>query len=530
MKRLPALAGLLAATALSGTLVACSSSSTSDSSSASGDAIINAYACEPRRPLLPADSNDACGNRIMQQIYSGLVYIDGQGNPHNDLAQSIDLQGDRTYKVTLKPDLKFSDGTPVTSHSFVDAWNWAVTNDQVAADFFNVIKGYQEGAQSMEGLKIIDDQTFTIELAEPEADFILRLAYHSYFPLPQAAIDNREEFGKQPYGTGTYQITNWVHNESLSLKPNPNYVGDQKAKNGGIDFKIYAQLDAAYADLLADNLDVLDQLPSSAYATFKNELSGRAVNGPAGISQFIGVRTTTPHFGMDEEGRLRRQAISMAIDRNEVSNAIFAGLREPATDFTAPVTNGYQADLPGSEVLQYNPEKAKELWAQADAISPFTGQLTISYNSDADHKVWVDALANQLRNNLGIDAVGNPYPSFKDMIADVRNSSTIFYRTGWTGDYPSQGNFLSPMFASDGTGNDALYNNPDFDAALDKANQAKSVDEAAAGYRAAQEILFRDLPLIPTWYGAITGGYSTKVQNVEFAWNSLPLYYAITKS
>ncbi|MDO4909586.1 MAG: ABC transporter substrate-binding protein [Corynebacterium sp.] len=509
-------------------LAACSSSSSS-SSSASG--LFTVYGCEPERTLVPADTNQVCSNRIIQNIYAGLVYIDQQGQPQMDLAKSIELQGDRTYHVTLKDDLKFSDGQAITSHSFVDAWNYAVANNQMAADSFKVIQGYAEGAQSMSGLQVIDDKNFTITLNEPQTDFLLELAYHSFFPLPASAFSDMTAYVANPIGSGPYKIQSWNHEQEMTVVPNENYTGPQKPKNNGFTFKMYSKLDAAYTDLIAGNLDVLEQVPSSAYATLKQDLGDRAVTKSAGISQFIGVKEDQAHFGNDEEGRLRRQAISMAFDRDQISQQIFNGVRQAATEFTAPVVSGYDSNLDTDGVLKYNPEKAKQLWEQANAISPWSGQLKLNYNADADHQAWTTAIANQVGSTLGVDVVANSYPDFKSMISDVRSSGLNgFYRTGWTGDYPSMGNFLTPMFTTNGSGNNAKYSNAQFDALMNQAATAGDVNKANELYNQAQRILYTDMPLIPTWYGAVAGGYSTNVKNVDFAWNSYPIYTEIQKA
>ena len=185
----------------------------------------------------------------------------------------------------------------------------------------------------------------------------------------------------------------------------------------------------------------------------------------------------------------------------------------------------------GNDVLEYNPEKAKDLWAQADEISPFTGEFTLSYNADGGHQAWVDAVVNSIRNTLGIEAVGNPYPDFKSLRDDVTGRTIQgAFRTGWQADYPSQGNFLGPLYGTGAGSNDGDYSNADFDAKLAEAAAAETPEDASRIYNEAQEILFRDLPAVPLWYSNLTGGFSEHVDNVVFSWKDQPLYYNITKN
>ncbi|AWB83769.1 peptide ABC transporter substrate-binding protein [Corynebacterium liangguodongii] len=511
-------------------LVACGGESTDGSASGQGgDNYVLVNGSEPQNPLIPGDTNENGGGRIIDSIYSGLIYYDGEGKAHNDIAESIDLVGEKIYRVRLKEDAKWSDGTQVTAEDFVKAWNYTMENALMSASFYEPILGFEEGKSEMEGLKVEDAQTFTIELAEPMADFPEQLGYSAFFPLHPSAYDNIESYGEKPVSNGPYKLEAWNHNQDATIVPNEEYTGERKAQNDGVTFVFYAQQDAAYADLLAGNLDVLDVVPDSAFATFENELGERAVNQPAAVFQSFTIPDNLEHFS-GEEGKLRRAALSRAINREEITDTIFQGTRTPATDFTSPVIPGHSENLNGAEVLSYDPEEAKRLWTEADAISPFTGEFSISYNADGGHQPWVDAVANSIRNTLGIEAVGNAYPDFKSLRDDVTNRTLKgAFRTGWQGDFPLLGNFIVPLYRTGASSNDGDYSNPEVDRLLDEAAGAANLEEASPTYNQAQEILLADLPSIPLWYSNVTGGFSENVDNVTFSWKSQPLYYAITK-
>lgn len=521
----------LAAGCLAFSLASCSNSESSSEAGGSTQSAnyITARGSEPQNPLIPGNTNEVGGGNIVDLIYSGLVCYDADGNTHNDMAESIDLEGEKTYRVTLKDGITFSDGSPVTSESFVKAWNKVVEDSMLTADFFEPILGFKDGAASMEGLKVVDDKTFTIELNQPEADFPTRLGYSAFYPMHESAFDDLAAYGENPIGNGPYKLAEWNHNKDAIIVPNEEYKGDRVPKNDGVQFVFYAKGDAAYSDLLAGNLDVTDLIPDSAFSTFEQELGDRAVNQPAAIFQSFTIPERLPHFD-GEEGQLRREALSYAINRDEITSTIFGGTRTPATDFTSPVIPGQTDQLKGADVLKYNPEKAKELWAKADAISPFEGSVKISYNADGGHQAWVDAVANSIRNTLGVEAVGDPYPDFKSLRDEITNRTIdSAFRTGWQADYPSLGNFLTPLYSTGGGSNDGDYSNPEFDSLLKQAAGAPNPEEANVFYNQAQEILLKDLPAIPLWYANVTGGYSENVDNVVFSWKSVPVYYEITK-
>ncbi|MGK2880193.1 MAG: peptide ABC transporter substrate-binding protein [Mycobacterium sp.] len=496
---------------------------------------------EPQNPLLPANTNENQGGRIVDRLFAGLMSYDAQGTPSLEVASAIETDDNVNYRITLKPDWRFTDGSPVTAESFVDAWNFAAltTNAQLQQSFFSPIAGYDAvaaeipTAETMSGLKVLSDTEFTVALNAPTIDFELRLAFTPFYPLPEAAFADMAAFGQNPIGNGPYKFADdnaWAHNVGINLVPNPDYQGNRVAQNDGIRFEFYANLDTAYSDLLAGNLDVLDTVPPSALPTFRDDLGDRAITGPTAQNQQLAIPERLAHFG-GEEGRLRRLAISAAINRPQIVEQIFYGTRSPAKDFTASSLPGFSDSIPGNETLNFDPERAKQLWAQADAIAPWSGQFAFAYNADGGHQEFVDAVTNSIKNVLGIDAVGAPQPTFAQIRTAITDRTiTTAFRSGWQGDYPSMLNFLEPVFKTGAGSNDVDYSNPTFDAALVAAEAASSPQESYQLTNQAQEFLFRDMPLIPLWDYISAAGRSEAVQSVTITWNGLPDYENITKS
>jgi oligopeptide transport system substrate-binding protein len=537
--------GLVAAAAAALLLTACSGNSSSSSSGSSGSnaagkGIVTANSSEPQNPLIPSNTNEEGGTKIISSIFSGLVYYDAKGSPHNDLAESITPSDPTDYTITLKSGQKWSDGTAVTAKNFVDAWNYGAlsTNAQLLSSFYAPIAGYDAvsatppTAKTLSGLKVVDDTHFTVKLSRPQADFPLQLGYIAFFPLPDKAFTDIKAFGQNPVGDGPYMLkspTAWQHNVKIDLVPNPKYTGPRKPQNGGLTLSFYQSQEAAYNDLLAGSLDVLDAVPPSALGTYQKDLGDRAVNQPAAIFQSFTIPEKLAHFS-GAEGALRRQAISYAIDRPTITKAIFKGTRTPAKDFTSPTISGYSGDLPGNTVLSYDPSKAKQLWAQADAMSPWSGTFTLAYNADGGHQEWVDAVANGLKNTLGIQAQGKPYPTFAALRKDVTDRTmTGAFRSGWQADYPGLYDFIQPLYYTKASSNDGDYSNPQLDKLIDEAAAAKTLNESNQLLNQAQATLFKDLPAIPLWYANVSGGSSQNVSNVQVGWDSIPLFYAINK-
>ncbi len=339
------------------------------------------HGTQPQNPLIPTATNEVGGGNVINQMYSGLVRYTADGETVNDVAESITSKDNKTWTVKIKSGQKFSDGSAVNADSFLKAWNYGAAgkNKQLNSYFFYPIVGFDDAqadkADTMSGLKKVDDLTFTIELAQAEASFPARLGYSAFFPVPVKAFDDLKAYGRAPIGNGPYKMASkdaWEDDVQIELVKNDAYQGDIKVKNKGLLFKFYTNLEAAYTDVQAGNLDVLESVPDGSLKTFTTDKKVNAISEPGSVFQSFTIPVTAEHFGMDEEGRLRRAAISMAINREAITDKVFHGTRTPASDFSSPLMPGWTDKIEGNDVLQYNPEKAKELWAKADKINKWT--------------------------------------------------------------------------------------------------------------------------------------------------------------
>ena len=525
-------------------LSGCGSTGTSNSSNASDSNIISVYGSEPTHPLFPGNTTEAGGDKVVDQLFAGLVTYDAQGGIHNEVADSITSSDNAThYVIKLESGWKFTDGTPVTAHSFVDAWNYTANsaNKQASASFFSTIEGYDDLQKpdvdpkaTLSGLTVVDDNTIDVKLSKPDSAFPVKAGSHAYMPLPESAFKDPKKFGQHPVSNGPYKFVSWQHNHSIEMVKNPDYKGNRVAKNDGLNFKIYTSPDSAYADLRGGNLDFTNTIPDTALTSFQSDKSLKAYNEPGGNTLTFTIPEWLEHFGQNEEGNLRRQAISMSIDRKTIAEKIFHGTATPAVDFLAAPISAYSKELKGNEVLKYNPSKAKELWAKANAISPWSGEFGIAYNADGTAKNWVEAICNYVKNTLDIDAESIAMSTSDEFLSNVDSGKmTSAYRSGWGPDYPSADNYLVQLYDSssaDGKGgNSGNYKNPAFDAMMDKALSAPSTEEADKYYQQGEEILLQDLPAIPLRNQNATAASTPAVSGVAFDYGGGPVFTALTK-
>jgi len=495
---------------------------------------ITVRGCNPENPLVPANTGETCGGDIIDATTAKLVHYDPDtAAPKMDIAESIETTDNQNFTVKLKKGYKFQDGTEVLSKNFVDAWNNASYGPNAVYNsyFFEPIEGYAdlqcagtanpedpcEGytpkAKELSGLKIVDDHTFTIKTKEKVSNLPVRLGYSAFAPLPDAFFKDPKAFGDKPIGAGPFKVDSWTKEQSIVLSKFADYSGENPANLDKVTFKIYADSDAAYNDVLANNLDVTDEIPASALIDdkYKSDLPDRNAQKATGTVQNVAFAPAKvdPNYADPKI----RQAISMAIDRETIIKQIFNGTRQPATGWVSPVVDGYKAGQCG-EWCTYDPAKAKAKLAEAGG---FKGdKITLSYNADAAHKDWTEAVCNSIKQALGVEcqAVGVvDFATFRQQIGDRKMKG--MFRNGWVMDYPSIENFETPLYATGAASNDTDYSNPQFDKLLSEA--AASTDPAAANakYQEAEALLAVDMPTIPMWYGKDTFGWSENVTGVK---------------
>lgn len=518
-------------------------SGTTKSAATTTNQVIVVNNTEPAAGLIPGNTNDLAGWKVVTQLFEGLVTFSPTGKLIHADAQSITPNADSSqYTIILRTGLKFSNGEKITAATYARSWSFAANaaNGQLGASIFSTIKGYDalqnpkgDGNAQLSGLQAINDTTLKVTLAAPDSSFPYKVGDVAFLPIPSEAYKNITAFGENPIGNGPYKFKSWSHNHEIKLVPNAEYSGPRRPKNGGVTFAIYTSLDSAYADLESGNLDVLDTIPNSALATYRNDSLIHSFSKPGPGFKAFTIPEKLPHFS-GEEGRLRRTAISLATDRSDIITKILKGTATAATDFTAPTIAGYSTTLDTQKVLDYNAAKAKELWKQANALSPWSGKFQLAYSTDGGYKQLVDAITNSLKNTLGIDAQPYTFSTQKELSTAIHNRTIgAAFIQGLQSDYPHPEGYLVQAYASaaaDGKGlNNGDYKNAQFDALISQAARQTTLGGAIGYYHRAERQLLNDLPVIPLWYGNVAAGAGKHVNNVSFNYMGLPEYQNLTK-
>ncbi|MFE4424809.1 ABC transporter substrate-binding protein [Streptomyces sp. NPDC056817] len=493
---------------------------------------------DPQNPLEPSNTNEVQGGKVLDMVFRGLKrYNPKTAKAENMLAERIYTTDSRHFAVTVKNGWRFSNGEPVTARSFVDAWNYGASlrNNQKNAYFFGYIEGYdkvhpesgKQSADTLSGLKVTGPRTFTVTLDQKFSTFPDTLGYAAFAPLPRAFFTHHAAWLDKPVGNGPYTIESYTKGAQMTLRKWDGYPGPDKARNDGVTLVVYTDSNTAYTDVLAGNLDLVDDIPAGQLKNVRTDLAGRYINSPAGILQTLAFPFYDPKWNTGGARKVRT-GLSMAINRKQITETIFRNTRTPATDWTSPVlgtAGGYKPGLCG-HACDYDPAGARKLVQEGGGLPG--GQVKITYNADTgSHKQWVDAVCNSINNVLGNDraCVGNPVGTFADFRNQIgRHRMTGPFRAGWQMDYPLIQNFLQPLYYTDASSNDGKWSDKRFDRLVDRANAESDRPRAIGLFQQAEGVVRDNMAAIPLWYQNGSAGYSDRLHDVALNPFSVPVY------
>ncbi|MFJ3384195.1 MULTISPECIES: ABC transporter substrate-binding protein [unclassified Curtobacterium] len=513
------MAALAAAATLALVATGCSSSGNADSASGSGSTLV--YATGEPDHLTPGRQTVAF-DQVMS-LFAPLTQTDAKGKLHDVAAKSVESDDATTWTITLRDGWKFQNGEEVTPESYVKAWNYVAygpnaweNSGQLASivgySDLNPAKGTPT-TKEMSGLKVTGDDTFTVTLTHADSQFPLQLsqAQTAFYPMPSAAYDDIKAYDKKPIGNGPYEMTKaWKANQEFTVTAWKGYEGT-KPTTTNVTFRSYSDMNTAYTDVLAGNADVLF-LPTDKMTSAKADFGDKLHSFDAPGIDYIGFPLWDERYSNADV----RRAISMSINREQVNKAIYGGLYEPATALTPPSMSGTQEGICG-DACEFDPAAAKKLLASAGG---FDGTITLVYPGGIGLDSLYEAYANQIRQNLGVDAEAKAttdWASYYSELTDKKIEGPHFGH--WGALYISQQNTLRALFTSAGgcTACTGYYQDDTVDSLLAKADSAGSQSEANDYYNQTQQAVLKDFPIIPTFfdkYSYVTSDKVTKLPAV----------------
>jgi peptide/nickel transport system substrate-binding protein len=506
----------------------CAESPKPTSTNADGEIVTNIL--EPEK-LITTFANELQGITVLHALYKGLVEYDPKtGDPVDVVAESITSQDSKVWTVKIKPGWKFDNGEPVDADSFIRAWNYSAygPNVQDNAHFFDKIVGYDDlqsedpdgdgplqaptpKSNQMAGLQKTGDLSFTVTLKEPFSSFPRMLGYNAFYPNAKACTADMKACNEKPIGNGPFKMDGaWQHNQQIKLVRSDTYAGS-KAKIARLTFRIYDKVTTAYTDMLAGELDILSAVPPSKYKEAVGKFGDHMLRVPTSEFTYLSV----PYYVSAFNNPKTRQALSLAVDRQPIIDALFDGSFVPAKSVISPAVGGSRSNA--CKYCEYDPAKAKQLLTEAGGW-PAGQKLQLWCNSGGGHEQWLQAIGDQIKKNLGIEyeiKCSLPFAQYLSQLLDPRKTTGPF-RMRWQMDYPATEDYLRPLFTKGAPANFEDYYNPQVDELVHQGDLANSTADQLKYYQQAEDLVLTDMPIIPLWFGVSSVVRSDHVADYTF--------------
>lgn len=448
---------------------------------------------------------------VARGLFEGLFNEDGDGNLVPAGAVSFTVSDDKlTYTFKLRPESKWSDGTPVTAADYVYGWQRLV-DPALASEYAYYLELAQvKNAAAITagttpaselGVKAVDDLTLEVTLDNPIPYFTKMLTNTSTFPAPKAAIEKFGADWTKPENivtNGAYLLKDFVDGEKYVEEKNPAYWDAANVIMSPVTALVINDEDAALTRYQAGELD-RTEVPSGQYPRLKEEFPAEAHSTPYACAYDYIINLADGKGNEALKDVRVRMALSYAVDRDVIVNNILQGGQTPAYSWTPPAINGYvMPDIDYSHWTQAERnDKAKALLAEAGFGPDHPLQLTLNYNTSDAHKKIAVAIQQMWKQTLGVELTPNNY-EWKVHTDKLIAGDFDMARYAWCADYNEASTFLD-LYASYSTNNDGKFANADYDKLL---KDAKTMADPSANYTAAEQILAADMPVIPIYHYA----------------------------
>ena len=449
--------------------------------------------------LDPAGTGDVSSAALISQFFETLTTFDETLELRPALAESWRIEdGGRRIIFQLRPNLTFSDGTPLRAADVVRSW-LRVIDPRAPSPLVTLMLDVDGALAYVRGEGTADDvgltaddarNTVTVDLLRPAAEFVTVVASPTFGIVPpgvgrdQAALRAGDAF----VASGGYRLTEATPAE-MTLTANPAYWAGPPAigeitvvtdpGTGGVDAFQSGDLDYAFISEF-----------DAAWVTYDPTLGPQLREVPSLSVDFYGFDTSRPPF---DDVRVRR-AFAAAVDWRRIA---FLAVSEPEDVATSMVPPGIPGRSDRDVLPLHDPDAARALLAAAGypGGQGFPEVTLLTGGSPYD-----EAVVGEIKRELGV-TLRSETMDFGTYFDRLDTDPPQMWQLSWVADFPGRNDFLGVLLGTSSTNNYGRWSSPEFDAAIAEAGSTTDEAAASAAYDRAEDIVQRDAPAIPITYG-----------------------------
>ncbi|KWW22604.1 peptide-binding protein [Peribacillus simplex] len=458
--------------------------------------------------LHPANAQGTHESWILEHTFEGLTKKTEEGKivPGNAESWKISEDGLKwTFK--LKEGLKWSNGDPLTAHDFEYAWKYAL-KPETAADYayqlyylkggeaYNSKKGKEEDV----GVKATDDLTLEVTLEKPTPYFLDLTSFYTFYPIDKKVQEENPKWAldaKTHVSNGPFKLTEWKHKESLKIEKNENYYDKDKIKLDAVNFALIEDENTAWQMYQSGELDLAYPLPVDIQGQMVNSDDKEFKMGKELAVYYYNFNTKVKPFNNAKV----RKALSMAIERQKITDNVAQGGQKPAFGVVPPGIPDASGDFQENtgDLFKEDVAEAKKLLKEglAEEGMKKLPDFSILYNTLDSHKKIAEAVQGMWRDNLGVE-VTLENAEFQVKLDREKAGDFEISRAGWVGDYVDPMTFM--LWETDGAYNDAGWSNKEYDKLLNEAKSTMEPKERMDALHKAEKVMIDEMPILPVYF------------------------------
>ncbi|KGX92961.1 glutathione ABC transporter substrate-binding protein GsiB [Pontibacillus halophilus JSM 076056 = DSM 19796] len=464
------------------------SGETSDSSAPSDKSGVTIGVESNFTSMDPHDTNDNQSYSAQSAMLEGLLGFDEDLNIVPVLAKDYSVNEDSTeFTFQLKEGITFHDDSPFNAEAVKANLDRLTDPDAQLrrSSLFELVKSTE----------VVDEYTVKVILEKPFGAMANNFAHPAAAMISPKSIENSEDIGQEPVGTGPFEFEEWQSGDHVTLVKNEDYREKGLPKTEQITFKVVPESGSRVAMLQTKEVDYVTSVSPSQVEDLDDKDGITIQNEPGLLVRYISMNTMKEPFDNPKV----RQAMNYAIDKEAYAKVVYNGYATTLKSSIAPDTQHYSEQ---ENTYSYDPEKAKELLSEAGYPDGF--ETTIWGGTSSIKQKMMEFYKQQLSQvGITLNVVPMEGGTLNDNIWGVENPEDAeleLYNGGWSPSTADADWGMRPLFSENSfppqAYNTAYYANEQVNELLQKGLQTADDEERAQYYAEAQEIIWKDAPWV----------------------------------